>query len=119
MIIIRIRMNRFTKGKTSERIGYMYAYAEKLLLTFRLRNDDNNYTAFAENVEAALGGELFEKNSFRNFMNIALRTNFSGNAPNKDELKFCEDLVNQISEGIYAKSSLIRKIWLKIGNVLI
>ncbi|MCM1271408.1 MAG: transglutaminase-like domain-containing protein [Ruminococcus flavefaciens] len=119
MIIIRIRMNRFTKGKASERIGYMYAYAEKLLLMFRLKNDDNNYTAFAENVEAALGGELFEKNSFRNFMNIALRTNFSGNAPNKDELKFCEDLVNQISEGIYAKSSLIRKIWLKIGNVLI
>lgn len=119
MLIIHIRMNRFTKGKASERIGYMYAYAEKLLLMFRLKNDDNNYTAFAENVETALGGELFEKNSFRNFMNIALRTNFSGNAPNKDELKFCEDLVNQISEGIYEKSSLIRRIWLKIGNVLI
>lgn len=119
MIILRIRMNRFTKGKASERVGYMYAYAEKLLLTFRLNNDDNNYTAFAETVEDALGGELFEENSFKNFMNIALRTNFSGNAPNKDELKFCEDLVNQISEGIYAKSSLIRKIWLKIGNVLI
>lgn len=119
MLIIRIRTHKFKKGRVTERIGYMYAYAEKLLLMFRLKNDDNNYTAFAENVETALGGELFKKDNFRKFMNIALRTNFSGNAPNKDELKFCEDFVNQISETIYAKSSLIRKIWLKIGNVLI
>jgi transglutaminase domain-containing protein len=119
MLIIRIRLNRFTSGSSAERIGYMYAYAEKLLLTFGLENISSNYTAFAQEVEERLGGEYFEENSFKRFMDIALRTNFSGNIPDKDELQFCEELVNKISEAIYAKSGLIRKIWLKIGNVLI
>lgn len=119
IFIIRIRLNRFTSGSSAERIGYMYAYAEKLLLTFDLKNSSSNYTAFAQEVEESLGGEYFEENSFKRFMDIALRTNFSGNAPDKNELQFCEELVNKISEGIYAKSGLIRKIWLKIGNVLI
>lgn len=113
------RAERFTRGSGSSRVGYMYQYAEKLLETLQLKNEDNNYTGFAENVEKHIGGTFVEKGSFDKFMKIALRSGFSGIQPEPEEIESCRELVDKLSGSIYEKSGFFRRLWLKLINVLV
>ena len=113
------RRVQFTRGAGSNRIGHMYLYAEKLLDTLQLKNDSSNYTGFAENVEKHIGGSFIEKGSFEKFMEIALRSGFSGVQPSQEEIESCKKLVDQLSGSIYARSGFFRRLWLKLINALV
>ncbi len=113
------RRDQFTRGAGSNRIGHMYLYAEKLLDTLQLKNDSSNYTGFAENVEKHIGGSFIEKGSFEKFMEIALRSGFSGVQPSQEEIESCKKLVDQLSGSIYARSGFFRRLWLKLINALV
>ena len=119
IIILRLRHNRFTRGSSSERIGNMYRYSERLLAFLKLKNDNGNYTDFAKRTEQRAGESFFPSGDFIKFMDIAMKTGFSSEKPEKDEMEFCAGFVNTLAGNIYKKSNLLHKIWLKIGSVLI
>ncbi|NLT08424.1 MAG: transglutaminase domain-containing protein, partial [Ruminococcus sp.] len=113
------RRECFNSGTGSNRVGHMYLYAEKLLDTLQLKNDNSSYTGFAEDVERHIGGSFIEKGSFEKFMEIALRSGFSGVQPSKEEIESCKKLVDQLSGSIYEKSGFFRRLWLKLINALV
>lgn len=119
IIILRLRHNRFTRGSSSERIDSMYRYSEHLFAFLKLKNDNGNYTDFAKKVEQRTGGNFFPSGDFSKFMDIAMKTGFSSEEPGTDEIEFCAGFVNALAGNIYKKCSLLRKIWLKIGSVMI
>lgn len=117
--ILRLRRNRFTRGSAADRIDSIYRYSGQLFAVLKLKNDTGNYTEFARNVEQRAGGDFFPAGDFNKFMDIAMKTGFSSEKPGTDEMEFCAGFVNTLAGNIYKKSSLIRRLWLKIGKVMI
>ena len=119
MIILRLRQKRFTSNSGTERINSIYRYSEQLLALLKLKNKNGNYTEFSRMVEQHIGNDYFTAGDYDKFMDIALSSGFSGNAPDTEDIKFCTDFVNTLAENIYKKSGILRKIWLKTGKVMI
>lgn len=117
-LIINARERRFTSGKSSGRVRSMYAYAERLLGTMKLRCEGGRFTEFALNTENNLSGEYFEKGSFRQLTDIALRASFGNEEPDTEELKNCRRTVDALSENIYNKANFLQKIKLRFLSVL-
>ena len=118
-IILNIRRKNFSTGSYSRRIGFMYSYSEKLFALLNLENDDKQYVRFTEKIEETLGDSYFDKGSFNNFMNIALKSGFGNTQPTKTELQNCEKFVNDFAGSIYAESTFFNKLILKFFRVLI
>lgn len=119
IIILKMRCRRFNSGTVSDRIKNIYHYSEQLLAILKLKNENRNYTEFSKKVEQHIGRDYFPIGDFGKFMDIALSSGFSRETPVAEDIKFCNDFVNTLAENIYKKSGLLRKIWLKIGNVII
>lgn len=119
VLILKMRYKRFNSGSASERINNMYRYSEQLLAILSLTNENGNYTEFSRNVEQHIGRDYFPLGDFSNFMDIALCSGFSRETPGADDITFCNKFVNTLAENIYTKSGLFKKIWYKIGKVII
>lgn len=118
-IIIRIRRNKFSRGNTDQRLGCIYDHCEKLLSYLKLNRDNLTYTDFAEKVENRLGGSHFDKESFRRFMDISLRSGFSNSSPDESEINTCLSTVTSLENSIYRRSGFFAKIYLKYIKVLL
>ncbi len=119
IIILKIRHIRFTGGSASDRIDSMYRYSEHLLTILKIKNENGNYTDFSKNVEKHMGGTYFPVGNFKKFVDIALITGFSNAEPDSEDIEFCTEFVNDLAGSIYKNSSILRKIWLKIGRAII
>ncbi|MCM1507650.1 MAG: transglutaminase-like domain-containing protein [Ruminococcus flavefaciens] len=118
-IILNSRTRKFTTGGNSARTTAMYNYAEKLLATQKLKQEDLNFKDFAETAEKNFGGKIFENGSFSQFMDISLRAGFSNSTPDSSEVDFCNGLVNDMSAKIYEQSNFIHRFIMKFVTVLI
>lgn len=118
-IILSSRTRNFTSGGNSSKTAHMYDYAERLLATQKLRQEDLNFKEFAEKAERISGGKTFNNGDFNNFMDISLRAGFSNSAPTNDEVTFCNGFVSDMSARIYEQSDLIHKFIMKFVTVLI
>ncbi len=118
-VILRIRKNRFSGGKRSDRVAYIYAHAEKLLTYKNIENSSRKYTNFAEDVENSLGGIYFNNGSFSEMTQIALRSQFSNSKPTNEEIEFCKNTVNSIANKIYQKSGFFEKLYIKYIKTMI
>ncbi|MDE6781911.1 MAG: transglutaminase-like domain-containing protein [Ruminococcus sp.] len=118
-IILSSRTRNFTSGGNSSKTAHMYDYAERLLATQKLRQEDLNFKEFAEKAERISGGKTFNNGDFNNFMDISLRAGFSNSAPTNDEVTFCNSFVSDMSARIYEQSDLIHKFIMKFVTVLI
>lgn len=118
-IILSSRTRSFTNGGNSSKTAHMYDYAEKLLATQKLRQEDLNFKEFAEKTEKVLGGKVFTDGDFSNFMDVSLRAGFSNSSPTNDEVTFCNSFVSGMSDKIYEQSDLIHKFIMKFVTVLI
>ena len=96
----------------------MYDYAEKLLATQKLKQEDLNFKEFTEKVERISGGKIFGNGDFINFMEISLRAGFSNISPTDENVNFCNILVNSMSDKIYEQSNFIQKFIMKFLTVL-
>lgn len=119
IIILSSRKKRFTTGSVSNRINSMYRYSEHLLAILKIKNNNGNYTGFSKEVERLLSQDYFTAGDFDKFVDIALYAGFSHNDPDAQDIDFCAGFVDELAANIYKKSGILRKIWLKIGNVLI
>lgn len=119
IIILSSRKKRFTTGSVSNRINSMYRYSEHLLAILKIKNNNGNYTGFSKEVERLLSHDYFTAGDFDKFVDIALYAGFSHNDPDAQDIEFCAGFVDELAVNIYKKSGILRKIWLKIGNVLI
>ena len=117
--IVSKRRREMSTGRAKDRIGSMYDYAEDLLRSLKISNDETGYNAYARHVESLIGGSLVEKGSFEKFMKIALRSGFSEVQPDSGDVDFCGSVVRELSENIYNKSGFFRRLWLKLGSVLV
>lgn len=118
-IILNSRTRKFNTGSNSDKTAYMYNYAEKLLATQKLKQEDLNFREFAEKVERISGGKIFNGGDFSNFMDVSLRAGFSNASPTNDEVNFCNGLVNDMSSRIYEQSDFIHRFIMKFVTVLI
>ena len=117
--VLKMREQKFTGGKTSDRVAHMYAYAEKLLEYKQLESSSGKFIAFADDVENKIGGIYFEDGSFRQFTDIALRIKFGNSKPTDEELKLCRKTVESLAEKIYIKSNFFEKFYIKfIANMI-
>lgn len=117
--IIKIRHKRFTTGKTSHRIAYIYSYAEKLLVLLKLTDDDRRFTEFAKIIEERIGGDYFDSGAFEKLTDIALRSGFGNSEPTAEEIKICRKTVDDLAENLYKRSGFYGKFRMKIISVLI
>ena len=117
-IILRIRKQKLTTGKAADRVINIYSYAEKLLGEMNMHSEMSSYVRFADEVEHYHGGVYFDNDSFRALTDIALRTRFSETAPTNEEAVNCLKFVEQLSENLYNKSSLLRKLKIRYISVL-
>lgn len=117
-IILRSRHKKFTSGRSSTRVRNMYSYAEELLEALKLQSEHGNFSSFANDVEKRLGGDYFDKGSFTQFTDIALKASFGQEAPDDEDIKLCEKTINDIASSLYNKSSFINKLKLMFINVL-
>lgn len=118
-IILDSRAKKFTDGGNSSKTMHMYDYAEKLLATQKLKQEDMNFREFAEKVEKTFGGKIFTDGDFSNFMNVSLKAGFSNDPPTDDEVNFCNSLVSGMSGKIYEQSDFIHRFIMKFVTVLI
>jgi len=118
-IILNSRIRKFTTGGNSSKTAHMYDYAEKLLATQKLKQEDLNFKEFAEKVERISGGKIFHDGDFNSFMDVSLRAGFSNASPTNDEVNFCNSLVTDMSGRIYEQSDFIHKFIMKFVTVLI
>lgn len=119
MIILRIRLKRFTVGNARQRMGHMYSYAERLLKLCKVTREDKGYTDFAKLVERSCGGIFFTADAFNSFVDAGLRASFSNAPPSAEELAQCRRFTVQLSESIYKRAGKARKFYLKYIAVLI
>lgn len=117
--ILDSRTRKFTTGGNSSKAASMYSYAEKLLATQKLKQEDLNFREFAEKTEVCLGGKLFENGEFSRFMDISLRAGFSNTTPDNEEINFCNNFVHDMSAKIYEQSDFIHRFIMKFVTVLI
>jgi len=117
-IIINLRSRRFTKGKNSLRMSYMYDYTEKLLKVLKIYKNDMQYIDFANYAENKLSPEYFASGEFIFFMNCALESNFGNCELSKETLQRAQKFTENFSRIIYSKSNLFKKIYLKFILVL-
>ena len=118
-IILDSRTRKFTTGKNSAKAVHLYGYAEKLLATQKLKQEELNFTEFAEKTEKCFSGKLFNNGDFSHFMDISLQAGFGNSAPDNDEIKFSQKLVDDMSEKIYEQSDTIHKFIMKFVTVLV
>lgn len=97
----------------------MYDYAEKLLATQKLKQEELNFKEFAEKAEKTFGGKIFTEGEFSNFMDISLKAGFSNTSPTNEEINFCNNLVKDMSAKIYEQSGFIHRFIMKFVTVLI
>ncbi|MBR6393516.1 MAG: transglutaminase domain-containing protein [Ruminococcus sp.] len=119
MLIINNRKKEIETGSSSDRIGNMYDYTEKLLENLRLSNEEHNYMDFAKRVEQHIGGTFIEQGSFESFMKLALHCRFGKKSPDTEELKECEKMVSELSQKIYDNSGFFKKLWIKFVDALV
>ena len=117
-IIIKSREKKFNSGKTPSRAKNIYSYSEKLLASLKLKSENGNYKAFAEEIEKKLAGDYFEAGSFEKLTDIALKACYGQGVPDEEELKLCKKTVDDISAKIYSKSNILQKLKIKFINVL-
>ncbi|MDE5557429.1 MAG: transglutaminase-like domain-containing protein [Ruminococcus sp.] len=118
-IILNSRERKFTTGNNSIKATHMYSYAEKLLATQKLKQEEMNFREFAEKTEKSFSGKLFTSGDFSRFMDISLRAGFSNDTPDNDEINFSTGLVNDMSAKIYEQSDFIHKFIMKFVTVLV
>ena len=118
-IILNSRERKFTTGNNSAKATNIYSYAEKLLATQKLKQDEMNFREFAEKTEKSFSEKLFTSGDFSRFMDISLRAGFSNDTPDNDEINFSANLVNDMSEKIYEQSDFIHKFIMKFVTVLV
>lgn len=118
-IIIRKRENCFNTGEINSRILYIYNYTEKLLNFIGVKNQNIQYTDFADSVENRFGARFFESGDFNTFMNIVLQNSFSQEIPDVENYQFVLKFSDNLSRRIYEGSNVFKKIYLKIIVVLI
>ncbi|MDE6424666.1 MAG: transglutaminase-like domain-containing protein [Ruminococcus sp.] len=118
-IILDSRKRKFTTGGNSAMVAHMYGYAEKLLSTQKLKQEELNFMEFAEKTEKSFSGKLFNGGDFSHFMDISLKAGFGNDAPDNEEIKFSQGLVSDMSEKIYEQSDLIQKFIMKFVTVLV
>ncbi|MDE6035195.1 MAG: transglutaminase-like domain-containing protein [Ruminococcus sp.] len=118
-IILNSRMKKFTTGKNSAKAVHLYGYAEKLLATQKLKQDELNFTDFAEKTEKSFSGKLFNNGDFSHFMDISLKAGFGNTAPDNEEIQFSQKLVDDMSNKIYEQSDTIHKFIMKFVTVLV
>lgn len=118
-IILNSRIRKFTTGSNSSKAANMYDYAEKLLATQKLKQEELNFKEFAEKAEKIFGGKIFTEGEFSNFMDISLKAGFSNTSPTNEEINFCNNLVKDMSAKIYEQSSFIHRFIMKFVTVLI
>ncbi len=117
-LILKIRKQKLSTGKVSDRIINIYSYAEKLLNVLNMRSDMCNYVKFSSDVERYHGGIYFDKGDFQFLTDVALRTKYSKAEPTNDEAKKCLKTVEQMSEMLYNKADFWQKLKYKYINVL-
>ena len=118
-IILNSRERKFTTGNNSAKATHMYSYAEKLLATQKLKQEEMNFREFAETTEKSFSGKLFTDGDFRRFMDISLRAGFSNDTPDNDEINFSTGLVRDMSNKIYEQSDFMHKFIMKFVTVLV
>ncbi|MDE6834745.1 MAG: transglutaminase-like domain-containing protein [Ruminococcus sp.] len=118
-IILDTRTRKFTTGKNSARAVHLYGYAEKLLATQKLKQEELNFREFAEKTEKCFSGKFFNSGDFSHFMDISLKAGFGNSAPDNEEIKFSQNLVNDMSTKIYEQSDFIHRFIMKFVTVLV
>ena len=119
LIGLKLREKRFTTGNHSQRIEYIYTYTEKLLAILGMRNEQGKFTDFANQVEERIGGDYFEKGGFMIMTDTALRATFSKIEPTEDELTLSQVTARSLSENIYKRSVVLKKLRIKYIDILI
>lgn len=119
LIGLKLREKRFTTGNHSQRIEYIYTYTEKLLAILGMRNEQGKFTDFADQVEERIGGDYFEKGGFMIMTDTALRATFSKIEPTEDELTLSQVTARSLSENIYKRSGVLKKLRIKYIDILI
>ena len=117
-LILKIRKQKLTTGKVSDRIINIYSYAEKLLDVMNMRSEMANYVKFSSEVERYHGGIYFDKGDFEFLTDVALRTKYSMTEPTNEEAEKCLKTVEKLSETLYNKSDSWHKFKFKYLNVL-
>ncbi len=117
-LILKIRKQKLSTGKISDRIINIYSYAEKLLDVMNMRSEMCNYVKFSSEVERYHGGIYFDKGDFQFLTDVTLRTKYSKTDPTSEEADKCLKTVEQISEKLYNKSDFWQKLRFKYINVL-
>lgn len=118
-IIIGIRSKRLNSDIPEKHVMNNYRYVIKLLKYLDLKQNNLQYSEFADNVEEKLSGEYFKEGCFSSFSGIVLKSAFGNSQPTKDELEFLSAFSKELSGNIYKKSNIFAKIYLKFFSVLI
>lgn len=118
-VILKLRTMRFKNGRSADRISHMFRYSNKLLMLNGISDTNNGYKGLSKAVEQQIGGIYFPAGDYDKFMDIVLRNTFSEKSVDREELKFCEGFVNSLASEIYKKSGFFRRIWMKLGSVIV
>lgn len=117
-ILLSVRDKRLNTGTNTNRVIYIYNYAEKLLGFKKFRSSNGNYMNFAEQIEKSIGGMYFKDGEFKYLTDVALKACYGNKKPDDNDVKRCLKTVESISEKLYQRSDVIEKIRLKFLNVL-
>ncbi len=118
-IIISIRNKRLNSGKSRKRVLNNYNYVIKLLKYMKIKQNNLQYSEFADNVEKQLSDEYFKKGCFNAFSQIVLKSAFGNSEPDKCELDFVSAFSKELSGNIFKKSNIFVKIYLRLFSVLV
>lgn len=118
-IIIDLRTKHFSEGTNSEKIKHIYQYAEKLLRYMDIEQNDLNFMEFAETADEKLSDRFIDKNSFVDFVKVALKAQFSPEEPDDSEVVKYKLLISSIADKQFTDLNKFRKLVMKYISVLI
>lgn len=114
IIIYRNHKYRFNKNMSNEEtVNYIFKQLDRINLRL---NCGEMPTDFAKRVDLNLLN--YTRLHFSELTTIILKLRFSNSELNKDELEFLKLYAKSISDIVYAKSNLAKKIYYKAFNIL-
>ena len=119
ILILNLMKKRFTTGDPTMRIRYIFGYIEKLMGLIGSERGDMGYTAYAELAEKQFAGKYFNAGEFISVTDTALKAMFSEEKTAPEEAEKCRRFAENFAAKVYSRSGIIRKVYLKLINIII
>jgi len=111
-VILKRRVEHWAGKNPKKTARRIYRHVERQLRQLSIRHRNGSYADFVKEADETLA-DIYGIRNFKEFMDIALKSEFSLEKLNADEIALAKKFASELSAAVYNKSNPLRKIYYK------